>query len=108
MSEVSEYLANVFHEPTTLSSEEKGYPSQALPLTMPVKLFAVSNEADSKQVMSMLEEAEIDYELIEPDTTLMGYDVMFSVTGTKRTPVLCVNGKAYRGVAGAGQFFGER
>jgi hypothetical protein len=67
---------------------------------MPVKLFALSNETDSKQVMSLLEESDTDYELIEPDTTLMGYEVMFSVTGSKKTPVLCVDGKAYRGLAG--------
>ena len=51
--------------------------------------------------MALLEESEIDYELIEPDSTLMGYEVMFSVTGTKRTPVLCVDGRAYRGLEGA-------
>lgn len=64
---------------------------------MPVKLFALSNEAESKQLMSMLEEAEMDYELIEPDATLTGYEVMFSVTGSRKTPILCVDGKAYRG-----------
>ena len=73
---------------------------------MPVKLFALSNEAESKQLMSMLEEADMDYELIEPDTTLMGYEVMFSVTGSKKTPILCVDGKAYRGVAAASTIFG--
>ena len=74
---------------------------------MPVKLFGVSNETESKQLMSMLEEAEMDYELIEPDATLMGYEVMFSVTGTEKTPVLCVDGKAYRGVAAASTVFGN-
>ena len=51
--------------------------------------------------MSMLEEAKIDYELIEPDSSLMGYQVMFSVTGSKKTPVLCIDGKAYRGLESA-------
>ena len=49
----------------------------------------------------------MDYELIEPDATLMGYEVMFSVTGSKKTPVLCVDGKAYRGVAAASTVFGN-
>lgn len=74
---------------------------------MPVKLFAVSNEAESKQLMSMLEEAEMDYELIEPDATLTGYEVMFSVTGSRKTPILCVDGKAYRGVAAASTVLGN-
>ena len=74
---------------------------------MPVKLFALSNEAESKQLMSMLEEADMDYELIEPDTSLMGYEVMFSVTGSKKTPSLCVDGKAYRGVAAASTVLGN-
>ena len=65
MTEVPEYLSYVFHEPTTLSSEEKGYPRKALPSTMPVKLFAHTNETESKQVMALLEDAEIDYELME-------------------------------------------
>tara|TARA_B100000085_G_scaffold169092_2_gene153906 strand:- start:2462 stop:2788 length:327 start_codon:yes stop_codon:yes gene_type:complete len=108
MTEVPEYLSYVFHEPTTLSSEEKGYPRKALPSTMPVKLFAHTNETESKQVMALLEDAEIDYELIEPDTTLMGYDVMFSVTGTKKPPVLCVDGKAYRRLSGVQDFFATR
>ncbi len=75
---------------------------------MPVKLFAVSDETESKQAMALLEDAEIDYELIEPDTTLMGYDVMFSVTGSKKPPVLCVNGKAYRRLQGVQDFFATR
>ena len=75
---------------------------------MPVKLFALANETESKQVMSLLEDAEIDYELIEPDTTLMGCEVMFSVTGTKKPPVLCVDGKAYRRLTGVQEFFRKR
>ena len=75
---------------------------------MPVKLFAHTSETESKQVMALLEDAEMDYELIEPDTSLMGYDVMFSVTGTKKPPVLSVNGKAYRGLSGVQDFFATR
>lgn len=75
---------------------------------MPVKLFAHTSETESKQAMALLEDAEMDYELIEPDTTLMGYNVMFSVTGTKKPPVLCVNGKAYRGLSGVQDFFATR
>jgi glutaredoxin len=75
---------------------------------MPVKLFGVVDEAESKQAMSLLEEAEIDYELIEPEATLMGYQVMWAVTGSRRTPVLCVNGRAYRGLSGVQSFFAAR
>lgn len=75
---------------------------------MPVKLFAVTDETESKQAMGLLEEADIDYELIEPEATLMGYQVMFAVTGTRRTPVLCVDGKAYRGIEGVQSFFATR
>ena len=71
---------------------------------MPVKLFAVTDETESKQAMGLLEEADIDYELIEPEATLMGYQVMFAVTGTRRTPVLCVDGKAYRGMKVSNHF----
>jgi len=60
------------------------------------------------QAMNLLEEAELDYELIEPDATLMGYQVMWAVAGTRRTPVLCVDGKAYRGLAGVQSFFATR
>ena len=38
----------------------------------------------------------MDYELIEPDSTMFGYEVMFAVTGTKSPPVLTVDGRAYR------------
>ena len=79
-----------------------------LALNMPVKLFALTDETESKQAMALLEQAEIDYELIEPDASLMGYQVMFSVTGTRRTPVLCVDGKAYRGLEGVQSFFATR
>ena len=75
---------------------------------MPVKLFAVTDETESKQAMGLLEEADMDYELIEPEATLMGYQVMFAVTGTRRTPVLSVDGKAYRGLAAVQSFFGSR
>jgi len=75
---------------------------------MPVKLFGVLSEDDSKQAMSLLEEAELDYELIEPEATLMGYQVMWAVTGTRKTPVLCVDGKAYRGLVGVQSFFATR
>ncbi|MDB2565380.1 hypothetical protein N9X64_00525 [bacterium] len=75
---------------------------------MPVKLFAVVDEAESKQAMALLEEADMDYELIEPDATLMGYQVMRSVTGTSKTPVLCIDGKAYRRLAGVQSVFATR
>jgi hypothetical protein len=79
-----------------------------LAVNMPVKLFALTDENESKQAMSLLEQGKIDYELIEPDTTLMGYQVMFAVTGTHRTPVLCVDGRAYRGLEGVQSFFATR
>ena len=75
---------------------------------MPVKLFAVTDETESKQAMALLEEADMDYELIEPEATLMGYQVMVAVTGTRRTPVLFVDGKAYRGLEAVQSFFGTR
>ena len=75
---------------------------------MPVKLFGVVDEAESKQAMALLEEAEIDYELIEPEATLMGYQVMWAVTGSRKAPVLCVNGRAYRGLSGVQSFFATR
>jgi len=79
-----------------------------LAVNMPVKLFALTDENESKQAMSLLEQEKIDYELIEPDTTLMGYQVMFAVTGTHRTPVLCVDGRAYRRLEGVQSFFATR
>ena len=40
--------------------------------------------------MALLEDAEIDYELIEPDTTLMGYDAnVFSYWDKETTRTLC-------------------
>ncbi len=75
---------------------------------MPVKLFALTTDTESKQVIELLKEAEMEYSLIEPDSTLMGYQVMFSVTGTRKVPVLSVNGKAYRGLEGVRQFLGTR
>ena len=50
---------------------------------MPVKLFALTTDTESKQVIE-LQEVEMKYSLIEPDSTLMGYQVMFSVTGTRK------------------------
>ena len=70
---------------------------------MPVKLFATDNN-ESKQVIGLLEQAEVAYDLIDPDASILGYQVMFSVTGTRRAPVLCVDGKAYRGLEGAQRF----
>ena len=70
---------------------------------MPVKLFATDNN-ESKQVMGLLEQSKVVYDLIDPDASMLGYQVMFSVTGTRRVPVLCVNGKAYRGLEGVQQF----
>ena len=91
-----------------LSSEEKGYPSKTLALIMPVKLFGVRGEPTTEQVVNLIEQAEMDYELIEPDSTMFGYEVMRAVTGTKRPPVLTVDGRAYRGLEGVQQFFASR
>ena len=63
---------------------------------MPVKLFATDSN-ESKQVMGLLEQAGLAYDLIDPDASMLGYQVMFSVTGTRKVTVLCVHGKAYRG-----------
>ena len=70
---------------------------------MPVKLFATDSN-ESKQVMGLLEQAGLAYDVIDPDASMLGYQVMFSVTGTRKVPVLCVNGKAYRGLEGAQRF----
>jgi len=91
-----------------LRSEEKGYPSKTLALFMPVKLFGVRGEPTSEQEVTLLEQAEMDYELIEPDSKMFGYEVMRAVTGTKRPPVLTVDGRAYRGLEGVQHFFASR
>ena len=75
---------------------------------MPVKLFGLSSHPPTQQVISLLEQAEMDYEFIEPNTSLLGYQVMFAVTGSRNPPILCVDGKAYRGVEAAQTFIATR
>lgn len=75
---------------------------------MPVKLFGLTGDSATQQVISLLEQADMDYELIEPTNSLMGYQLMFAVTGTDKPPVLCIDGKAYRGVSAAQSFFATR
>ena len=67
---------------------------------MPVKLFARLEQAESAQAVSILRDAGVDFDLIDPSDSVPGFDVMFSVTGTRKTPVLCVDGVAYRGLEG--------
>jgi hypothetical protein len=75
---------------------------------MPVKLFGLSGHPHTQQVILLLEQADMDYEFIEPTTSLMGYQVMFAVTGSRNPPVLCIDGKAFRGVEAAQSFFATR
>lgn len=72
---------------------------------MSVKVFGEPGEGETQQVISLLEDAKIEFEMIDPSTSLYGKRVMFSVTGTTRTPVLCVDGVAYRGLVDVRRYF---
>ena len=68
---------------------------------MPVKLFGLSSHPPTQQVISLLDQADMDYEFIDPSKSLTGFQVMFAVTGSRNPPILCIDGKAYRGVEAA-------
>jgi len=72
---------------------------------MPVKLFGQDWQTETRQTMALLEDAKIKYEFIDPTESMNGLAVMFASTGTKRTPVLCVDGKAYRGLEHVRRYF---
>lgn len=70
-----------------------------------MKVFGEPTESETQQVISLLEDAKIEYELIDPSDSMYGKRVMFSVTGTTRTPVLAVDGVAYRGLVDVRRYF---
>jgi len=72
---------------------------------MGVKVFGEPGEGETEQVISLLEDAKIEFEFIDPTASMYGKRVMFSVTGTTRTPVLAVDGVAYRGLGDVRRYF---
>lgn len=72
---------------------------------MGVKVFGEPNQSETQQVISLMEDAKVEFEFIDPSVSMYGKRVMFSVTGTTRTPVLTVDGVAYRGLVDVRRYF---
>ena len=62
------------------------------------KLFVTSYQRPSRRVVSLLQDANIQYTTVDVDSTFHGSGLLKGLTGEYRTPVLFVDGVKYVGV----------
>jgi len=71
-----------------------------VPKPMPVKLFYDKYHRQSRQARNILEDAKVEYDLVDLQEMSYGWVILESLTGEVHTPFLFVDGVAYRGVEG--------
>ena len=67
---------------------------------MAVELFYDKYHRQSRQARNILDDAKVDYDIINLQEMSYGWVILESLTGGAYTPVLFVDGIAYRGVEG--------
>ena len=71
---------------------------------MRAKLFVEQWQRQSKVAKNLLSDAKIAAEIVDIGDTFYGRDVLKSVSGDYKVPVLAVDGVIYRGLEGVRRF----
>ena len=81
--------------------------ASVLPQLMPVKLFFDKYHRQSKQARNILRDAKVDFDIVDLQDMTYGWLILESLTGEVHTPVLFVDGVAYRGLEGVRDYLGR-